>query len=516
MRRPVPIPPLPLSLALLAALAGCAPAEPGGADLILTGGAVWPELPATAPASAVAIGGDRILAVGDDASIRALAGDDTQEMPLDGATVLPGLVDAWVDVAALGRWSDGLDLRQAATPRELQARVRAAAAAPGDWIVGWGWDESRWPTPALPDAALLSGVAEDRPVLLYRFDGRLAWVNAAALEAAGLPPAAAGVIGDPHLADVEGVLPVTADQRRQWWTSGLLRLAAAGITRGATVPLAEADLDVLTRLQQDGELTVRVDARLRPDAPPASLVAGGRLRWAGYGVDLDGPLGTPLAALAGAPGDDRSARERLATACAMAAQRGVPLTVQVHGDRALEIALECEALADGTGLLVGADLLPAPGLPATARVAIAPGRFAHDIHFLGTVVGSAADRAHRYRDLASSGQLAGIASVAPSYLLAPMATARIMLTRRDLEGYPLDGWHPEQRLAPADSLAAALRSPVDGRPARLAAGEPADLVIWSEDPFGDPALLSRALPLLTIVDGRVVYSRPWTEPSMER
>ncbi len=78
-----------------------------------------------------------------------------------------------------------------------------------------------------------------------------------------------------------------------------------------------------------------------------------------------------------------------------------------------------------------------------------------------------------------------------------------MSTRRDADGYPLDGWRPGQRLSVGDALRVATGSGSAPPDSRLA-----DLVIWSADPFDPEVALDSVRPMMTLVGGRVVYSRP--------
>jgi len=144
-----------------------------------------------------------------------------------------------------------------------------------------------------------------------------------------------------------------------------------------------------------------------------------------------------------------------------------------------------------------------------------PGRLAHDLYWLDDAVGpDRAARAHAYREMARNGWLGGIASAAPANPMRPLEALRIMLTRKDEGGYPLDGWQAPQRLAVGDSLRALMAAgPLtpDLRP-----GRPADLVVWSEDPFAGEAELTQAQAMLVLVRGRVVYSRPLATPPLDR
>ncbi|HEX5690575.1 MAG TPA: amidohydrolase family protein, partial [Roseiflexaceae bacterium] len=116
-------------------------------DLILTGGTLHTMNAGQPHATALAIAGDTILAIGDDAAIEALADASTQRINLAGRTVIPGFNDAHVHV-----WKEGMLLTQVnarpANAPSVEALVdafaaRAAQTPDGQWIEGRGYDETR-------------------------------------------------------------------------------------------------------------------------------------------------------------------------------------------------------------------------------------------------------------------------------------------------------------------------------------------------------------------------------------
>ena len=522
--------------ALLAAAAplGCGPAASAGPDLILTGGRVYLDGTPEHVVSALAIEGERVLAVGSDVQIRALAGEDTQEMDLLGMPVLPGMYDAWFDLVAAGRGNGEIDLSRAATPREVQAAVRAAAASSErSWLLGGGWDESVWPRPELPNAATLDAAGVDRPVLLWHQSMEFAWANSPAVRAL----AAAGAdaffwrdsTGTPTgLVDVglAGVLARLTDTRpvakpREVLLAGLQTAAEAGITALSAAPLPTASLEALERLRDEGLVQLRIETRL-PAGAAGSWRAGARahddpLRPRAVGVRLDLPLGPAARARPDGPAGrppERWSAAGFARLCREVATAGLRLDAHAHGEAAVALALRCPAIAAGSGWLVGVDVAPADlQLLAHARVAAVPTRLAHDAYFLQRLLPAGAQaRLHAYATLAGLGVLRAFASLAPAYAAAPMLAVRTAWRRRTPDDYPLDGVTPTETLGVRDALRVALAPGVLGRSAALEPGQPADLVVWSEDPYAGEQALRRARALLTMVGGRVVFSRPLVRP----
>ncbi len=284
------------------------------ADLIFTGGRIYTVLPderrmvpATArgeaassedtsdgagigaedgpPATAVAVQGGRIVAVGSDDEIRDLAGSKAETVPLGGRPLLPGFQDAHVHPAFAGITMLRCDLDGAEDLDDALARIRAYAEAHPDreWIDGSGW-RMEWFPGGTPSAELLDSVVPDRPAYLTNRDGHGAWVNSRALELAGLtalshdPPDGRierGEDGDPQGTLHEGAAllvgrlvpgPTFAEQLR-----GLLlaqqHLHSLGITAWQDAIVGEYlgypdPLPAYLAAARDGTLTARVEGAL--------------------------------------------------------------------------------------------------------------------------------------------------------------------------------------------------------------------------------------------------------------
>jgi hypothetical protein len=157
------------------------------ADLIFTNGAVYTVDAARRWARAVAVRGGRIVAVGTDEDVRALAGPDSEVVDLEDRMLLPGFQDAHVHPPS-GGWemlhcnlSEDYSL-------EAYERIVAAYAAehPGEgWVLGGGWSMDVFPG-GNPPKDVLDRLLPDRPAFLTSRDGHSAWVNSRALELAGL------------------------------------------------------------------------------------------------------------------------------------------------------------------------------------------------------------------------------------------------------------------------------------------------------------------------------------------
>lgn len=263
-------------------------------SLVLVNGRVLTVDARFSTAEAVAIGDGRILAVGRDADVRALAGPATRVIDLRGRTVLPGINDSHLHGAAYGmtRPPFALDVGHPTVRSiaDIVAAVRAAAAAapPGTWIIGFGWDpgylaECVGDPRRLPHRRDLDEAAPGNPVCLTDFSAHQVWVNSAALRAAGVgrgTPAPAG-----------GVIVVDADGE----PSGILREAAQHLVQARiATPSAAVRRAAIERVV--GELHSRgitsyTEPGLGPGGDETPLGGLSTANWAAYrALAADGAL----------------------------------------------------------------------------------------------------------------------------------------------------------------------------------------------------------------------------------
>ncbi|WP_306320173.1 MULTISPECIES: amidohydrolase [unclassified Streptomyces] len=296
------------------------------AELILTGGEVLTVDSEFTVAQAVAVRGNRILAVGSDTEIRALAGPGTRSLDLAGRTVLPGINDSHLHGATWGLTRPPFALAVGHPAVRSIADIadavrRAAAETPaGEWITGIGWDvgylaECVADPGRRPHRLDLDAAAPHHAVCLTDFSGHMTWANSKALELAGIergvtaPPGGVietdaadvptGILKEAAQAAVQELVPpATVAQRKAAIRSAVAALHAEGIT-SYTEPglgpggtrilgggLGTDSLDAYVELARAGELAARVSVLLLP-APMGGSAADVRENLAGLGVPDD-------------------------------------------------------------------------------------------------------------------------------------------------------------------------------------------------------------------------------------
>ncbi|MCI0356905.1 MAG: amidohydrolase [Planctomycetaceae bacterium] len=356
-------------------------AEP--ADLVLRGGKVVTMDPDRPLAEAVAVAGDRIVAVGTAAEIAPQIGPQTKVLDLAGKFVMPGFIEGHGHFLSLGEQKLKLDLTDATSWEEVVAAVaKAVEKSPrGRWIEGRGWHQAKWkkvPEPNVegyPVVDALSLVSPDNPVVLTHGTGHMCLANAKAMELAGVtaatkPPAGGEILhdskGQPTGVFRESAMGLIhralnrAHRERSADEVHMERLKAIrlateeclkhGVTSFQDAGSSIADVDLFNTLADRGELKVRLWIMLNEgnDALAGNLAryrmighGNGHLTVRGIKRMIDGALGTHGAWLL-APYDDLPSSTglnlqplaELRKAAELAIQHDYQLCVHAIGDRA--------------------------------------------------------------------------------------------------------------------------------------------------------------------------------------
>lgn len=319
-------------------------------------------------AEALAIRDQKIIAVGRNAQIKKLAHKSTKTLDLKGKTVLPGFIDAHTHLAGVGlKKTLYVDLSEARSLDEALARVREAAKAKGkgEWVMGRGWDESRWPQKRYITKKDLDYVAPQNPVALVRVDGHMLTANSKAL-------AAINIKADPDEIDKEnGILREQAASQflqrlrpsldeLKWALKEAIKMAhSLGITSIHDIPYMEA-FKAWQALHK--ELKLRVYLNIPVEQLDGFIELGLRT---GFGDDwlklgavkifADGSIGAGNAALF-EPYIDRPATGKLNYEQAKLNElvkkvhnNGFQVMMHAIGDRAIQAALDA-FVAAGIGV----------------------------------------------------------------------------------------------------------------------------------------------------------------------
>jgi len=267
------------------AVACSGPSQAGPADLILAGGPVITLDSESRVAEAVAVRGERVVAVGTAAEIAALAGPGTEHVDLAGRAVTPGLMDAHVHFASGGAsrlYRLDLSYPNVENIGDVQRLVaeQAERVGEGEWVRGGGWDEGKLDELRYIQTSDLDAVAAEHPVWLSHTMGHYGVANSLALEMAGItadtPDPPGGTIDRDADGNPTGVLKESAqglvsrlipglgpDQQREGIRSLADAFNAECMTGGKDPGIGPGTWDAYRDVLADGDLSVRIFALWR-------------------------------------------------------------------------------------------------------------------------------------------------------------------------------------------------------------------------------------------------------------
>ena len=560
---PVALIPFLLVAAALARPAGAAAEDVrhGTADLVVVNGHVWTGDAAQPEAEAVAVLGERIVAVGATRDVEAWAGPSTRRIDAVGHRVVPGLNDAHVHFVDASLKLAQVRLKDARSPEELARRVaeHARTLGKGEWVLGGTWDDQAFEHPRLPTRQDLDALTADTPVFVDRYDGHMALANGLALRLAGVTrdtnaPAGGeivrdaageptGILKDAAIGLVARVVPrVSHDARMRAIRAGLRHAAALGLTSVQDMNPAYEDVAAYAELLEAGDLTLRISAapletQWEDEARLGLRRAFGSpwLRLGALKGYADGSLGSTTAYFfepyADAPGtrgllsDEMQPLEAMRNRLIGADRAGLQLCIHAIGDQAISIVLDLfEDVLKANGPrdrrwriehaqhVAPKDFVRFAKLGVIASVqpyhAIDDGRWAE-----ARIGPERAKTTYAFRSFLDAGVRLALGTdwyVAP---LDPAQTLYAAVTRATLDGEHPGGWVPEQKIALVEALRAytagsAYAEFQEKDKGTLAPGKLADMVVLSEDPFAvPPERIRDVVAETTVAGGRVVYER---------
>ncbi|MHB1937835.1 MAG: amidohydrolase [Acidobacteriaceae bacterium] len=537
------------------------------ADLVLVHGKIWTENPQQPEAEAVAISGNRIVAVGTSQAVLRLSGKGTQVIELHGRRVVPGFNDAHVHFVSGGAALAGVQLRSAGSQAEFRRRIAAFARTQpkGTWILNGEWDHTSWTPAAYPTHNLIDGVTPQNPVAVWRLDGHMLLANALAMRLAGVDRNTKDVPGGVIVRDPEGnptgifkdaavdlitraIPPMTAPQITAAVLAAQTYALENGVTSVQDLPgsttdtTAPATLRVYQSLLHQGKLSVRISASIRlldwqqlADRGIESRFGNDVLHLGGLKSFADGGLGAGTAWMfepySNAPTNRGIASDELTQADKMCAdmlggdRAHLQLITHAIGDRANHTILDMyQRIEQEDGprdrrlrIEHAQHLLPAD-IPRFAKLhviasmqpyhAIDDGRWAEQ-----SIGAKRIQTSYAFRSLLDAGTVLAFGSDWPVAPMVPLMGIYAAVTRRTLDGKNPGGWVPAQKITVQEAVHAytigsAYAEHDEAAKGPIEVGKLADLVVLSADIFRiDPTQIENTKVDTTVLNGKVVYRR---------
>jgi predicted amidohydrolase YtcJ len=571
-----------LALSAILALTRCAPPPPSEpADLVLRNGKVVTIDESRPEASAVAVREGTILAVGTDEEVEAYIGPETEVLDLEGRLAIPGFIEGHGHFMGLGNAKMILDLTKVKDWNEIVTMVGEAAktAEPGAWIQGRGWHQEKWASPppgaveGLPLHIGLSEVSPENPVILTHASGHAGFVNAKAMELAGIdrktPDPPGGTIVKGPDGEPIGALRETAqrlvrsalqqylDQRppeqKRADDERRVELASQDLLSKGVVSFHDAGSDFATidffkEMAEAGKLPVRLYVMVRREANEAmdeklpqykmTNAYGGHLTVRSIKRQIDGALGPhgawllePYEDLPESSGLVLEPVEDIARTAEIAVKHGFQVNTHAIGDRANRETLDIYEKAFASAPNGGKDLrwrvehaqhIHPDDVPRFGKLGvIASMQGIHctsDGPWVLKRLGEerAKSGAYVWRDLIASGAIVGNGTDVPVEDADPIASFYASVTRIMSDG---TAFFPEQVMTREEALKsytlqnayAAFEEDVKGS---LSPGKYADIVVLSKDILTvPPEEIPQAKVLYTIVGGKILYRAEGTPTS---
>ena len=527
-------------------------------------------------AEAVAISGDKIVAVGSAHDVAPYRGSRTKMIDAGKRLVLPGFVDCHIHFMDGSLGLTRVDLNGAKTVAEIQKRVKVYAAAhPREaWITGMGWTYPTFKPSGLPDKQVLDEVVPDRPVYLVAFDGHSSWANSKALNMAGIkrdtPDPPNGKIVRDEKGEATGALKESAGdlvakmmpkptraQRLAALRVGIREANKAGLTRVHSAGQDFEWLDLYDELRRRGQLTLRFYIAYFLDPPELTPQAIDKIEqtrrtydneWISGGAVktmLDGVVEAHTAAMLAPYSDDPTQIGKLfweparyKDAVAELDRRGLQIFTHAIGDRAVRTALDAyeeaahrNRTSDARPRIEHIETITAEDIPRFGKLGVIasfqplhayPDEDTLDI-WARNVGPERAQRAWVWHSIESSGGHLAFGSDWPVVTLSPWEGVQNALTRKTREGTPAAGFVPNERITLEDTIKAyTLGAAFAGRREKtegsIEPGKLADLIVLSQDLFKiDPSQTAKTKVLLTVVGGKIAYKAAnWSSASRAR
>mgnify|MGYP001991714545 CR=1 FL=1 len=489
----------------------------------------------------VYVGGDEILSKFSSSNII-----NAQDLP-----VYPGFIDSHAHFYDLGFYLNQVDLKDTKSIEEVIDRVKEFDAENNtDFILGRGWDQNDWNIKTFPTNTLLNETFPNKPVVLRRIDGHAYLVNDSALRLAGIDNSTkvdggeiikkanklTGVLIDNSMRLVDDIIPEpTKDESIKALLSAQDLAFKNGLTTISDAGLSKKQIELIDELQKQGALKIKIYAMIEND--PISLehflklgpYKTDRLNVRSVKVYVDGALGSRGALLINDYSDRKGFRGIIRTpvdsinnlAFRLA---GTKFQMNTHaiGDKANRIVLNAYRNAlfdyrDPRWRIEHAqviakedfDLFNPKIIPS-----VQPTHATSDMYWLNDRIGSSrAKFAYAYKELFNKSKVIAFGTDFPVEDISPIMTYYSAVVRKDINGYPGEGFQVENAISRGDALIAMTRYGAyanfeEDEKGSIEVGKFADFIILDNDLITSP---ESRIPLTNIVatfiNGELVFNR---------
>lgn len=531
--------------------------------MLLTNGRIWTANPSQPWAECLLIQNQTILALGRTAEVLPLKPANCREIDLKGRLCIPGLWDAHIHFYYWSLGRKRVRLADCVSLSDMLQRVRAGLQSlePGQWLTGWGWNQSEWPEgrpPCRQDLDEITGPSQ--PALFYRSDFHSGVANTAALKIAGLFDTHTeiengvverdddglpnGIVRELAVNTVTDHIPLpTADEVDRFLLDGITELHSFGITGICEQRMKDQDdgpqaLAGFLRLNRRKGLSLRVNCNLAAHQLPhleglglSTGLGDQHLRLGHVKIFSDGSLGSRTALMLeeydGEPGNHGmmiTDEEQMAEEMERAARLGFPLSIHAIGDGGIRKCLSLFENLEKRGVprppvphrIEHVQFIQDVDIPRLAKLGLTasmqPGHILDDMDVADHFLGPRSRLAYRMRSVLESGVELALGSDAPVSDINPFYGIHGAVHRQRPDRMEQPSWYPEEALTLEQTLAgytigAARAAGWQDVTGSLEPGKRADLCVLDHDLFADSTgrKLADTKVVLTIFDGQIVF-----------
>ncbi|NSW94263.1 MAG: amidohydrolase [Bacteroidales bacterium] len=552
------------SLLLIFMAISCTGAGNGKADLVIINGKLFTNDKKSPYTEALAVKGEKIIAVGTTRKIRSLIKDgSTIVIDAKGRLVIPGFYDAHIHFGPLD--PDYIELRYTTDPSVITEKVRekVSKSRPGELIRGGHWEHEMFFDRKWPSKDLIDRVSPENPVVLSRADGHSVLVNSYVLTRSGITastpdPPGGEIQKDPVTGEPTGILKENAmslirtgavtsqrtpeEQKEITWQGYLLALKEAreyGVT-SIQIP-GDADFTVYEKLMNEGLLTSRIDIGQSLTGDTIRLKEYLRLaekypregNWIRFGYlkeFIDGTIGSGTALMFKPFADNPESSglammpyEEFERKVIAADKMGFQIGVHAIGDKgnnwtlnAFEKAQQLNGKRNSRHRIEHAQTLIQDDMPRFADLGVVasmqPTHCISDKRFCEKRIGTERSKgAYAWRSLLNAGAEIAFGTDYQVEPLNPMEGLYAAVTRKDRLGEEGEGWFPEEKLTMEEAIrlytiGSAYAQFMENRKGMLRKGYLADIVILDKDLLTIPEeQIMKTRVDYTITGGKIVY-----------
>lgn len=514
-------------------------------------------------AEAVGVIGERIVAVGSNAEIQGMIGDDTEVIDAKGKTVVPGFHDSHMHPLLYGHFATGVKLMDVTSIDELLERVKEKAkeVPEGQMILGFGWNQENFEEKRYPTRWEVDQVAPNHPCFLIHYNAHIYLLNSKLMEQKGItkdtPDPPGGTIVKNDDGEATGVLLENAinlvapgfletgaglftyEQSKEALRTAVNDGAKLGLTSMMDVLAGDAQVKAYQELEAEGDLPLRMNFQLMfelldqlVDLGIKSGFGNDKIRFNAIKLILDGSLSSRTGALRAPYSDDPSTSgimrhepDFLKGVVKKATENDIRVDIHALGDKANEVVLNVFKEVDeevhpkdprykiSHCMILGEDLIK---MYADLNVvaSVQPVFVMKGMNWAPRLVGpERIEYSHAWKRLEDAGVTLAAGTDCPIETMNPIMNIYTAVTRKDPNGKPEGGWRPDQNLSVDTALRmvtidAAYSTGEESKKGSIEVGKLADMAILSEDPYQvEPDAIKDIENLTTILGGQVVYSK---------